>query len=106
MINQCKADWVDNLCNRPQGPLPALRESCNNWNECMTKTPQFYVKSSDVFIKLFVEDLNNFSDQVMLKSLGILFAIVCFISFMCACCKKIDRTEASDLIGRSKDDRY
>jgi len=53
-----------------------------------------------------VEDLNNFSDQVMLKSLGILFAIVCFISFMCACCKKIDRTEASDLIGRSKDDRY
>lgn len=72
----------------------------------MSKTPQFYVKSSDVFIKLFVEDLNNFSDKVMLKSLGLLFTIICFISFMCTCCKKIDRTEVSDLTGRTKDDRF
>ena len=106
MIDQCKADWIENLCDRPQGPLPALKESCNKWNDCMKKSPSFYVKSSDVFIKLFVETLNNFSDQVMLKSLGVLFTIIFFISFMCVCCKKIERTEVSDFTGSKKDDRF
>lgn len=66
-INSCKREYFINNC-APEMRAPALEERCNNWESCMTQTPDGVITSMAYF-EVLADCINAFFHNISMKSL-------------------------------------
>lgn len=53
--------------------------------------PKDKVKLSNVLPRLMSETLNDFAENLAMKSIAILAGIICLLSISCSCCKMFNK---------------
>ena len=93
-IYQCMVDFDENYCS-PRPP-PMLAEKCKELDFCRKLDPTTQIKTHNVLARMTTEILNDFTEGLSPKSLGLLGAIV--MCALCCVCKCITPT-----VRRNKD---
>jgi len=86
MIKICEQDYYANFCdmNDGVGP-PALKDECNRLLKCKNRDPTIQIKTSNVLTRMLTELLNDFTDGLSIKSLGLIGILV--LMLCCCVCK-------------------
>ncbi|KAI9163723.1 Nucleus export protein BRL1 [Paramyrothecium foliicola] len=78
---ECREQYTLNECSRR---LPASRERCDEWYECMNQDPEAIMRIK-VTVKQFADVINEFADSLSLKAVGLIVSTVMgtvFVAFM------------------------
>ena len=83
-IDECRREYIQNNCDRP---TPWIMDKCKETELCMNQTATGNTTSSKVLIRLALETLNDFAENVQLKSLGVLTLVVLLLTVIGCICK-------------------
>ncbi|KAG7786776.1 hypothetical protein KL910_001487 [Ogataea haglerorum] len=80
-IEACRRKYVENHCD-PYTRLPALQETCLQWEACMNRNPFLSVSYSSLLAEIFGTILSSFAEPLNVKSFSLLFMIMgfCYLS--------------------------
>ena len=76
-------DYDDNYC-WPRPP-PILVDKCKELDACRKLNPENQIKTHNVLARMTTEILNDFTEGLSMKSMGLLGSIVAFA--LCCVCK-------------------
>ncbi|KAG2172259.1 hypothetical protein INT43_004800 [Umbelopsis isabellina] len=82
-ISVCAKLYYDNRCD-PENRVPAMDESCRNWETCMDRDPDI-VGRAKVSAETFAEIVNGFIDPISYKSM-LFFLVLIFGSLIISNC--------------------
>lgn len=78
-IAVCAKHYRDNLC-APATRVPAMEVICNNWNKCMSRSPEA-VKRLHIFARVCGEVYNSFVEAISPKALVSIFCFSMIFAF-------------------------
>ncbi|ESX01334.1 hypothetical protein KL918_004303 [Ogataea parapolymorpha] len=71
-INMCKREYFRNNCS-PELRVPALEESCNEWDNCMNRDPEAVI-TTVAYFEILAECMNAFFHNLSFRTLfGLIF---------------------------------
>eukprot|EP00164_Ancoracysta_twista_P010581 GFYU01016026.1.p1 GENE.GFYU01016026.1~~GFYU01016026.1.p1 ORF type:complete len:348 (-),score=52.78 GFYU01016026.1:133-1176(-) len=80
-ISLCVKHFEDNKCDAEEGPIPHMRETCLQWQNCMTRDP-LVVGRTKLSAETLAEIINSFVEPLSYKTM--LFFAVFVFGFMIA----------------------
>ncbi|KAG7890091.1 hypothetical protein KL936_002765 [Ogataea polymorpha] len=80
-IEACRRKYVENHCD-PHTRLPALQETCLQWEACMNRNPFLSVSYTTLLAEILGSILSSFAEPLNAKSFSLLFMILgfCYLS--------------------------